>query len=326
MSLTPSDVAALVDPETAAVLATIPGLGTLDDELLVKVRRQRIKLVEIEERLLSGAVARTDHLVSVGDGSPEVSLRVHRPLDVPPDEALPCIYWMHGGGFVLGTNRNDDLRFDRWCRRFRCVGVSVEYRLAPETPYPGPMQDAYAGLHWVHRHAAELGVDPLRIGIGGASAGAGLAAGLGLLARDRGEVPLAFQALIYPMLDDRMMTASAQWEVPVWNPGSNVYGWKAYLGDAYGTDDVPIYAAPARAASLAGLPPTYILVGTLDGFLDEDLTYAQRLNHHGVPAELHVYPGAPHGFDLFAPDSALARRAIADLDAWLARTLTTEGA
>lgn len=324
-TLSPAEVAALVDPETAAVLATIPGLGTLDDALLAKVRRQRIRLIEIEERLLSGMVGRTDRAVPTEDGSPDVSIRVHRPLDAPPDEALPCIYWMHGGGFVLGTNRNDDLRFDRWCRRFRCVGVSVEYRLAPETPYPGPMHDAYAGLRWVHHHAAELGVDPGRIGIGGASAGAGLAAGLGLLARDRGEVPLAFQALIYPMLDDRMRTASAQWEVPVWNPGSNRYGWKAYLGDAYGTDDVPIYAAPARAPSLAGLPPTYILVGTLDGFFDEDVAYAQRLNHHGVPAELHVYPGAPHGFDLFAADTALARRAAADLDAWLARILAPAG-
>ncbi|MEZ5260860.1 MAG: alpha/beta hydrolase [Acidimicrobiia bacterium] len=316
-TLSPEDVAALVDPETAAVLATVPGLGTLDDELLGKVRRQRIKLIEIEERLLSGTVTRTDIEVEPVDGDAPVSIRVHRPQDLPLDEAVPCIYWMHGGGYVLGTNRNDDLRFDRWCRRFRCAGVSVEYRLAPETPYPGPLHDAYAGLRHVHAHAGELGIDPARIGVGGASAGAGLAAGLALHARDRGEVPLAFQALIYPMLDDRMTNPSTRWEVPVWNPGSNVYGWRAYLGDRFGTDDVPAYAAPARAERLAGLPPTYILVGTLDGFFDEDVAYAQRLNHEGVPAELHVYPGAPHGFDLFAPDTALAKRAVADLDRWL---------
>jgi acetyl esterase/lipase len=315
MSLSERDVAALLDPETAAVLATIPGLGTLDDELLPKIRRQRHKLVELDEPRLSGNVIRTDHLAG------DVPLRVHRPVAAGPDEDLPCLYWMHGGGFVLGTHRNDDVRFDEWCQRYRCMGVSVEYRLAPETPYPGPMDDAYAGLRWVHEHAEELGLDRHAVGVGGASAGAGLAAGLALLARDRAEVPVAFQALMYPMLDDRMVNPSTQWEVPVWNPGSNRYGWQAYLGDRFGRDDVPIYAAPARADDLGGLPPTYILVGTLDAFLDEDVAYAQRLNHAGVPAELHVYPGAPHGFDLFAPDTALAQRAIADLETWLERWL-----
>lgn len=313
------DVEALIDPETAAIVATLPGLGTLDDELLPKVRRQREKLADADEARLSGEVERTDHVVEGRDGHPPVTLRVHRPKGLAG--ARPCVYWMHGGGFVLGTYRNDDVRFDQWCRTFNCVGVSVEYRLAPEAPYPGPMEDAYAGLAWVHANAATLGVDPARIGVSGASAGAGLAAGLALLARDRGEVPLAFQALIYPMLDDRMDHPSHHWEVPIWNPGSNVFGWKAYLADRYGTDDVPIYAAPARATELAGLPPTYLLVGTLDAFLDEDVDYALRLNHAGVPAELHVYPGAPHGFDLFAPQAAISVRAMKELEHWLGRVL-----
>jgi len=313
------DPAALIDPETAAVLATIPGLGTLDDELVPRIRRQRVKQAEADAARLSDRVERTDILVPGAPGDPDVSIRVHRPVGATG--ARPCVYWMHGGGMVLGTNRGDDLRFDDWCARYGCVGVSVEYRLAPETPYPGPMEDAYAGLSYVYRNAAELGVDPGRIGIGGASAGAGIAAGLALLARDRGEVPLAFQLLIYPMIDDRMTNTSAGWPVPIWDPGSNRYGWKAYLGDRFGTDDVPVYAAPARATDLSGLPPAYILVGTLDGFLDEDIAYAQRLNHAGVPAELHVYPGAPHGFELFAPDTALARRATAELEGWLGRML-----
>lgn len=313
------DIDALIDPATAAVLATIPGLGTLDDDLLPRIRRQRVKLAEADEQRLTGRVERSDHEAPGRDGHPPVSVRVHRPLGA--EGALPAIYWMHGGGFVLGTNRGDDLRFDRWCQLYNCVGVSVEYRLAPETPYPGPMEDAYAGLAFIHHNADILGIDPTRIGIGGASAGAGLAAGLGLLARDRAEIPLAFQLLIYPMLDDRMTNPSTTWPVPIWDPGSNRYGWKAYLGSHFGADEVPIYAAPARAESLAGLPPTYILVGTLDGFMDEDIAYAQRLNHAGVPAELRVYPGAPHGFDLFAPDTELAQRAIADLEGWLGRTL-----
>ncbi len=318
--LSETDFAALVDPETAAVLARVPGLGTLFFELLPMIRRQRLKLVELDQARLSDRVTRTDHLAG------DVALRVHRPVAAGADERLPCLYWMHGGGFVLGTHLNDDVRFDEWCQRYRCMGVSVGYRLAPETPYPGPMDDAYAGLKWVYDHAAELGVDGACIGVGGTSAGAGLAAGLALLARDRGEVPVAFQALIYPMLDDRTVNPSTQWEVPVWNPGSNRFGWKAYLGDRYGTDDIPIYAAPARAGDLRRLPPTYILVGTLDAFLDEDIAYAQRLNHAGVPADLHVYPGAPHGFDLFAPGTALAQRATADLETWLERWLRPVGA
>ena len=179
--------------------------------------------------------------------------------------------------------------------------MSVQYRLAPETPYPGPLDDCYAGLAWVHQHADELGVDPDRIGIGGQSAGGGLAAGLALLARDRGEVPVAFQLLIYPMLDDRQITPSSGWPDPIWPPSANTYGWTAYLGDRKGGPDVEPYAAPARATDLAGLPPTLIAVGAIDGFSDEDIDYAVRLRHAGVPVDLHVYAGAPHGFEGLAP-------------------------
>src|SRR5690606_2208310 len=153
---------------------------------------------------LSDAVTRSDHVI---DESTGVTIRVHRPIGVDGD--LPCVYWMHGGGLVLGSNTGDDLRFDNWCRSLQCVGVSVDYRLAPETPYPGPLEDCYAGLAWVHAQAATLGVDTSRVGIGGASAGAGLAAALALLARDRGAPSVAFQLLIYPMLDDRQITTSS---------------------------------------------------------------------------------------------------------------------
>jgi acetyl esterase/lipase len=223
---------------------------------------------------------------------------------------------MHGGGLVLGRNVGDDPRFDRWCSQIDCVGVSVEYGLAPENKYPGPLEDCYAGLKWVHDHAEQLGVDPKRIGIGGASAGAGLAAGLALLARDRGELAVPFQLLIYPMIDDRQATISSHWNDPVWPPNANRYGWDSYLGGLTG-DQVPAYAAPARATDLRGLPPTYLSVGALDGFSDEDIDYGNRLRHAGVSVQLHVYAGAPHGFDTLAPSTALAQRANRDVVEWL---------
>src|SRR6202042_1141629 len=174
-------------------------------------------------------------------------------------DGLPGGYSMHGGGNVSGSFANDDARIDEWSRSCRCVGVSVEYRLAPETPFPGPLDDCYLGLKWVFDHHDELGVDPGRVGVSGTSAGAGLAAGLALLARDRGEVPLRFQLLDCPMLDDRQTTPSSQLDgLHVWNRHSNTFGWRSYLGDLYGTPDIPPYAAAARATDLTGLPPTYI--------------------------------------------------------------------
>jgi acetyl esterase/lipase len=312
------DVRGLIDPDVAAALAALPiDVGGLLDALsLENIGEVREALAAMPVPDLSDAVVRSDHVV---DDSTGVAVRVHRP--VGDDSLLPCVYWMHGGGLVLGSNVGDDLRFDRWCQTQRCVGVSVEYRLAPEAPYPDPLEDCYAGLAWVHAHAEELGVDAARIGIGGASAGGGLAAGLALLARDRGELPVAFQLLIYPMIDDRQITASSQWFDPVWSPRANHFGWSAYLGDAKGGETVPAYAAPARATDLSGLPPTLITVGAIDGFADEDIEYALRLRHAGVPVELHVYPGCPHGFDGFAADTVVGRRANRDMEDWLAGRL-----
>ena len=312
------DVTTLIDPEVAAALAELPidigaMLGALTDERVAEVR-DLFSQMPVPE--LSDAVERTDHVVDEATG---VSIRVHRPKGV--EGQLPCLYWMHGGGLVIGSNVGDDARFDRWCQLFGMVGVSVEYRLAPETPYPGPLEDCYAGLRWVHEHAAEIGVDRTSVGIGGASAGGGLAAGLALLARDRGELPVAYQLLIYPMIDDRQVTTSSGWVDPIWPPSANTYGWTAYLGSAKGGADVPVYAAAARATDLAGLPPTLITVGAIDGFSDEDIDYAVRLRHASVPVELHVYPGAPHGFDGLAFGSTVAQRANADMERWLGSQL-----
>jgi acetyl esterase/lipase len=267
-------------------------------------------------------VVYSDHQAPGLNGAPQVRVRLYRPADQPGQ--LPCLYWIHGGGHVLGQIEQDDLMMEHIVEAVGCAAVSVEWRRPPEHPFPAPMDDCYAGLKWAHANAAELGLDPGRIAVGGASSGGGSAAGLALLARDRGEVPVCFQLLVYPMLDDRNVTPAslAVTEPKVWNRQSNLIGWQSYVGDAVGTDRVSPYAAPARADSLAGLPPAYLPVGDLDLFIDEDIEYAQRLQQADVPAELHVYPGGIHGFDLLAPASRLAQRFVRDRDEALRRAFS----
>jgi acetyl esterase/lipase len=252
-------------------------------------------------------------------GDLPVPVRVHAPVD--RSGPLPGVLAMHGGGYVIGDRSSYDGLFDHWCVDPGMVAVSVGYRRAPETPYPGPLEDCYRALVWTFGHADELGIDSSCIGIYGASAGGGLAAGLALLARDRGEVNIAFQFLQYPMLDDRLVTLSSQLDdLHVWSRHSNAFGWRSYLGELYGGGDIPAYAAAARAEDLAGLPPAYICVGALDGFRDEDIAYAQRLLQAGVPTELHVFPGIPHGFEMTG-NSAIARQAAHNADEWIRRQL-----
>ena len=254
-------------------------------------------------------------------GAPEVFVRIYQPTDRPA--TLPALLWIHGGGYVLGSVERDDLLAKHLARVGQCVVASVEYRLAPEHPFPAPVEDCYAALKWLSAHSAEFGVNKSRIAIGGASAGGGLAAGLALLARDRAEVEVAFQLLIYPMIDDRNI-APASATVPdafVWSRENNRMGWRALLGREPGGADVSPYAAAARATDLRGLPPAYIPVGDLDLFLDENITYAQRLLAAGVPTELHVYPGAFHGFNGFVPGAEISRRFNGDRDNALKRML-----
>ena len=261
-------------------------------------------------------VERRDYVI---DPEHAVAIRVHRPIGA--DGGLPCVYSMHGGGYVFGSYDNDDARLQGWTSSYGCVGVSVEYRLAPETPFPGPLDDCYLGLRWVFDHHDELGADPARIGVSGTSAGAGLAAGLALMARDRGEVPLQFQLLDAPMIDDRQVTPSSRREdLMIFDREASAFGWRCYLGDRYGQPDLPAYAAPARAGDLSGLPAAYICVGNVDGFRDEAIGYATRLNQTGVPAELHVYAGAPHGVKQFA-DVPVARRYVAGINEWIGAQL-----
>ena len=298
-----------LDPEVAEAIKLLP-FDDVTAEMLAPLRVRYAMPV-------SDQVERTDHDVP---GDPGVSVRVHRAKDAKGE--LPCVYSIHGGPYVLGTNLMDDLFFDELCPQLGIVGVSVEYRLAPETPYPGPLEDCYLGLRWTHEHASELGIDPRRTGVMGVSAGGGLAAALCLLARDRGELPIAFQLLDQPMLDDRQVTPSSQdVNLAVWTRNSNTFGWQSYLGDLYGRDDVPPTAAPARATDLAGLPPAFVSVGAVDGFRDEDIDYAMRLNQAGVPTELHVYPGACHGFNVMARDAAVTQQCNLNMAHWLRRRL-----
>jgi len=253
-------------------------------------------------------------LTTEGSG---VALSMLRPLG--STDHSPALFWMHGGGMVIGNRHMDDARLIEWCRSLGCVCITVEYRLAPEAPYPAPLDDCEAGLRFVVEHAHDLRIDRQRIGIGGRSAGGALAAGVALRCRDRANVALAFQYLEYPMLDDRGLTASSQLEgLPIWTRESNAFGWRSYLGERCGTDGVPAEAAPARSTELSGLPTAFIGVGTADCLRDESIDFAARLCRAAVPTELHVYAGAIHGFDMFA-DTAVARTAARDSSDWLAR-------
>jgi acetyl esterase/lipase len=308
-------VSDLIHPEIASLLIDVP-FGPINAGNLAATRERQFPRTTES----TGAVVATDHRIEA-PGDDDVVVRVYRPADANSAKPLPCVYAIHGGGYIIGTYEMEDDRFELWCQRFNCVGVSVEYRLAPEHPYPTPLEDCYRGLLWTYQHAAELGVDPNHIGIAGVSAGGGLTAALALLARDRGEIPVRFQLLDCPMLDDRQHTSSSQLDgLPIWGRDSNEFGWRSYLGDRYGTSDIPYHAAPARATDLSGLPPALVCVGAMDGFRDEDIDYALRLNQAGVPAELHVYPGAPHGVMMFASTS-VARQYQRDIDEWIGRQL-----
>ena len=249
-------------------------------------------------------VVKEDRTVPGPDGEPDITVRIYRPANATG--TLPGIYFIHGGGMILGTVDGEDPTATMICDLVGAVVVSVEYRLSPEHPHPAPVEDCYAGLVWMAKNAAELGYDPDRLAIYGASAGGGLTIATALLARDRGGPAVSFMMPIYPMIDDRNETPSSReiTDIGIWDRDGNIEAWGWYLGGK----EADQYAAPTRAADLSGLPPAFIDVGTVDLFRDEDIAFAQRLMATGVPTELHVYPGAYHAAETFAADAALSQR------------------
>ncbi|MGB0435957.1 MAG: alpha/beta hydrolase [Mycobacterium sp.] len=243
-----------------------------------------------------------------------VEVRLHRPTG--PAAPGPALLWLHGGGYVVGDAAQDDELCRRFASELGATIASVNYRLAPEHPYPAPVEDCYAALAWLKGLPA---VDPARVAIGGASAGGGLAAALALITRDRGEIALAAQLLVYPMLDDRTVLRTDIDDAGhrLWNQSSNEFGWRAYLGAAD-----PNVAVPARRDDLVGLPPAWIGVGTLDLFHDEDLAYAERLRAAGVPCEVMVVAGAFHGFDGIIPKASVSQSFFASQCALLKTAFT----
>lgn len=309
------DFVDLIDAEVAAVLQSIPLMDLSD------IRKARAERVALAQRNAAGhvrnpLVVRTDHQVDVEHRLDALVVREYRPLD-RAGQSLPCLLWAHGGGHVLGSLDQDDTMLDRLVADVGCAIFSVDWRRAPKHPYPAAIEDCHAALRWLFAKADGLAINSARIAVGGTSSGGGLAAGLVLLARDRGDPPICFQWLFYPMLDDRNNSDRVT-HPALWTQASNTIAWRAYLGDA---DPVPPYAAASRAKDLSGLPPTYLGTGALDLFVDENINYAQRLIQNGVATELSVYPGAVHGFDLFAPDAAISRRFIKDRTDALFRAL-----
>jgi acetyl esterase/lipase len=285
----------LVGPEGLSGIRDIPERRRLQAELTA-LRAAPVAADDVEV-----------HDLSIGPGVP---VRVYRPR--ASTRPSPCLIYLHGGGMVAGSVDGDHAKTVALARATGCVVVSVEYRLAPEHPYPAATDDCYAGLAGVVDRHRELGIDPDRIGLYGSSAGGCLAVGVALLARDRGGPAIAHQLLVSPMLDDRSSPPSTVTNTGfgAWSREANIQTWQAWLGDDFGTDRISLYAAPARAADVAGLPPTYIDVGDLDLLRDEAVDFARRLSWAGVPVELHVYPGGIHGGESLAPDAALSVRVL----------------
>lgn len=248
-----------------------------------------------------------DHQITRPDGS-ELRVRIYRKIGSTAPGAL---LYVHGGGMIVSTLEDYDDRCMHYCTNTGLPVVSVDYPLAPESPYPAQIDDALIALRWMHEKAAEQEWDPLRIGIAGDSAGGGLVAGTVLKNRDDNGPHLACQMLVYPMLDDRNVVPDSRFpkQFQIWTYVDNETGWDAYLSGLADRSDIPIYAAPARSQDLSGLPPTYIDTGTLDIFHDEDIAYAKKMLADGVTVEAHIWNGAPHGFDYLAPASSLGKKA-----------------
>ncbi|MFC6354700.1 alpha/beta hydrolase [Luethyella okanaganae] len=313
------------DPELeeglAAFVELVEGIPLRADTIQVN-RAHFATIVPPIEQIVAGRPVEVEHRTVPGPvGSPDVAVTILRPASGATDAV--GFYGIHGGGMVLGNRLFGIDELIDHVLRFDAVAVSVEYRLAPENPAPAGVEDCYAGLLWMAQHTAELGIDPERIIVTGASAGAGLSAGVALLARDRSGPTIAGQLLNSPMIDDRNETVSSrQYDgIGAWDRNNNDTGWNALLGASRRTDAVSPYVAPARATDLSGLPPAYIEVGAAEVFRDEAIDYATRIWATGGQAELHVWSGAYHGFSGFSPNALVSQTANATRLSWIRRIL-----
>jgi acetyl esterase/lipase len=301
----------LIDPELVPFIRGLPRSDLSDP---VAARRQAVAAPVASDGPHEHVAAQIDHedlIVPGPSGAPDVRVRVYRP-PWTPDRRSPALVWLHGGGFVRGSIETDHLLAARTAAATRAIVVSVGYRLAPEAPFPAALDDALAVLHWLAGHAEHIGVDADRIGLAGVSAGGAIAAGTALAARDRDLPGPVFQALLVPVLDDRLSTPSMREfvDTPLWDRGLAEQSWRHYLGPDRA--EVSPYAAPARADDLTGLPAAYIQTAAYDPLRDEGIAYAARLLAAGVPVELHHFPGTFHGSHLF-PAAAVARRQFTEL-------------
>jgi len=244
------------------------------------------------------------------DGS-KLRICIYTPLE--RKENVPGTLWIHGGGYSIGAPEQDDIMILRFVKASGCVLVSPDYTLSLEKPYPAALDDCYTTLLWLRDNGAEYGMRPDQIFVGGESAGGGLAAAVTLLARDKGEVSIAYQMLVYPMLDDRLTGSSTDNDAPLWYSAANTASWKLYLGDLYGKTDIPIYAAPARTEDYSGLPPTCSLVGSIEPFYDETVAYIKNLEKCGIPVNFKVFEGCFHAFDRMCPEAGISKDAISFL-------------
>ncbi|CQD03019.1 alpha/beta hydrolase [Mycobacterium lentiflavum] len=305
------------DPEIAAVLPYLPDLPGEDPLAIRSALSEMVAQLPVPD---TTGVRIEDREIPGRDGDPAIPIRIY----LPEQRSAPAgVYSVHGGGFVAGDLETEHGTNVILARELGVAVVSVDYRLAPETPFPGGLEDVYAGLVWTAENAHELGIDPQRIAIHGTSAGGGLCAALALLARDRGGPPIAFQFLSVPELDDRLATASMTdfTDTPLWNRPRAILSWDCYLGAGRaGTDDVPIYAAPARATDLTGLPPAYVSVMHFDPLRDEGVAYALAMLAAGISVELHLFPGTFHG-SMLIQDAAISKREEAEKIAVLRQAL-----
>lgn len=308
------------DAELAAVLAALPVSMPPMTAETIPMLRSLPPFLPFQDILRGAGISFANAVVNTRDGAQITVSVLEREGRIGPSAGL---FFIHGGGMATGDRWMGTELLVEWMLRLDVVVVTVEYRLAPEHPDPVPVHDCHDGLSWMAAHATEWGIDPSRIVVVGGSAGGGLAAGTALLARDSGGPMLLGQMLICPMLDDRDETVSTrQFDgVGTWVRESNVTGWTALLGERRATDDVSIYAAPARATDLTGLPPTFVDCGSADVFRDEDAAYASRIWADGGDCELHIWAGAFHGFDGIAPHAAVSRAALAARGSWLERLL-----